>query len=96
MTDHGLDSGAPSQLALDDSEDSALLSGDEDAARVLGIMAADGKRRLDVLTAGDLAADVADQPAQTGCAVPDDGDCVDSSPATPSDLGRRTTRSSGT
>ncbi|MGY3695738.1 hypothetical protein ACVIGA_005818 [Bradyrhizobium sp. USDA 3240] len=40
MADHGLDSGAAPQLALDSAEDAALLAGDEDAARVLCVMAA--------------------------------------------------------
>ena len=32
VSDHGLDSAAASQFALDDAEDAALLAGDEDAA----------------------------------------------------------------
>jgi hypothetical protein len=40
VADHGLDGGAASQLALDDAEDAALLSGDEDAARVMRVMPA--------------------------------------------------------
>jgi hypothetical protein len=36
----GLDGGASSQVAFDDAEDAALLSRDEDAARVLGVMTA--------------------------------------------------------
>jgi hypothetical protein len=40
VADYGLDSGSASQLALDHSEDAALLAGDEDAARVLRVMAA--------------------------------------------------------
>jgi hypothetical protein len=40
MADHGLDRGASPQLALDDAEHTALLSRDEDAARVLRIMTA--------------------------------------------------------
>ena len=37
VADHGLDGGAASQLALDDAEDAALLSRDEDAARVFSV-----------------------------------------------------------
>ena len=40
VTDEGLDGGAPPELAFDDAEDAALLSRDEDAARVLGVMTA--------------------------------------------------------
>jgi hypothetical protein len=40
VTDYGLDRGAASQLGLDGAEETALLSGDKDAARVLGIMPA--------------------------------------------------------
>lgn len=40
VADHRLDRGAPSQLAFDDAEDAALLSRDEDAARVLRVMPA--------------------------------------------------------
>jgi hypothetical protein len=40
VSDHGLDGGAAPQLALDDPEDAALVVGDEDAARVVGVMAA--------------------------------------------------------
>ena len=40
VADHGLDGGASSQFASDDAEDAALLSRDEDAARVLRIMTA--------------------------------------------------------
>ena len=32
VSDHGPDGAAPSQFALDDAEDAALLAGDEDAA----------------------------------------------------------------
>ena len=34
MADDGLDGGATSQFAFDDTEDAALLAGDEDAARI--------------------------------------------------------------
>jgi hypothetical protein len=40
VSDHGLDGGAAAQLALDDTEDAALLAGDEDAAGILRIVAA--------------------------------------------------------
>jgi hypothetical protein len=40
LTDHGLDGGPASQLAFDDTEDAALLAGDEDATRILRVMAA--------------------------------------------------------
>jgi hypothetical protein len=36
----GLDGGPASQLAFDDTEDAALLAGDEDATRILRVMAA--------------------------------------------------------
>jgi hypothetical protein len=41
MADHGLDGRSASEFALDGTEDAALLSGDEDATRVLRIMPAD-------------------------------------------------------
>ena len=41
MADHGLDGRSASEFALDGTEDAALLSGDEDAARVLRIMPAE-------------------------------------------------------
>jgi hypothetical protein len=37
---HRLDGGASSQFAFDDTEDAALLSGDEDGARGLGVVPA--------------------------------------------------------
>ena len=40
VAEHGLDGGAASQLALDDAEHAALLSGDEDTMRVVYIVAA--------------------------------------------------------
>ena len=40
VTDDGFDGGAASQLALDGAEDAALLTGDEDAARVCRVVAA--------------------------------------------------------
>jgi hypothetical protein len=40
VADHGLDGGATSQFAFDDAEHAALLSGDEDAVWVGGVMAA--------------------------------------------------------
>ena len=40
VTDDGFDGGAPSQLALDGAEHAALLTGDEDAARICRIVAA--------------------------------------------------------
>ena len=39
VSDDGLDGGAAAQLALDDTEDAALLAGDEDAAWILRVMA---------------------------------------------------------
>jgi hypothetical protein len=39
VSDHGLDGGAAPQFAFNDAEDAALLAGDEDAARVGGVMA---------------------------------------------------------
>ena len=39
MSDDGLDGGAAAQLALDDTEDAALLAGDEDAAGILRVVA---------------------------------------------------------
>lgn len=53
MADHGLDGRSASEFALDGSEDAALLSGDEDAARVLRIMPAE---TLVDIAAVDLAA----------------------------------------
>jgi hypothetical protein len=53
LADHGLDGGASSQLALDDAEDAALLSRDEDAAWILRIVSA---VTLVNITALDLAA----------------------------------------
>jgi hypothetical protein len=38
VADHGFDGGAPSQLALDGAEHAALLTGDEDAARICRIV----------------------------------------------------------
>src|ERR1700674_4747475 len=40
VSDDRLDGGAAAQLALDDTEDAALLAGDEDAAGILRVMAA--------------------------------------------------------
>ena len=40
VSDDGFDGGAAAQLALDDTEDAALLAGDEDAAGILGVVAA--------------------------------------------------------
>src|SRR2546428_10439893 len=40
MSDLRLDGGAPRELAFDAAEDPAFLAGDEDAARVWGIVAA--------------------------------------------------------
>ena len=40
MPDHGLDGGAATQLAFDETKDATLLAGDEDAAWVCGFMAA--------------------------------------------------------
>src|SRR5215470_2892534 len=40
VPDDGLDGGATAQLALDDTEDAALLAGDEDATWVLRVVAA--------------------------------------------------------
>jgi hypothetical protein len=40
VADYRLEGGASSQFAFDDAEDAALLSREEDAARVLGVMAA--------------------------------------------------------
>src|SRR5579863_8818820 len=40
VSDDGLDGGAASQLALDDTEDTTLLAGDEDATGILGVVAA--------------------------------------------------------
>src|SRR5579859_3321023 len=40
VSDDGLDGGAAAQLALDDTEDTALLAGDEDATGVLRVVAA--------------------------------------------------------
>ena len=40
VADHGFDGGAPSQLALDGAEHAALLTGDEDTARICRIVAA--------------------------------------------------------
>jgi len=40
VADHGFDRGSTSQLALDDAEHASLLAGDEDAARVLRVVAA--------------------------------------------------------
>jgi hypothetical protein len=54
MADHGLDRGSASQLTLDDAEHAALLAGDEDAARILRVVAA---LALVDIAALDLAAD---------------------------------------
>jgi hypothetical protein len=40
VSDEGLDGGSAAQFALDDAEDAALLSGDEDATRVSHIVSA--------------------------------------------------------
>ncbi len=40
MSDDGLDGGAAAQFALDDTEDAALLAGDEDAAEILRVVPA--------------------------------------------------------
>src|SRR5580692_10462530 len=40
VSDDGLDGGAAAQLALDDTEDAALLAGDEDATGILHVVAA--------------------------------------------------------
>ena len=40
VADHGLDCGATSELAFDDAEDAALLTRDEDAARIWSIVTA--------------------------------------------------------
>ena len=40
VADHGLDCRATSEFALDAAEDAALLAGDEDAARIFGVVAA--------------------------------------------------------
>ena len=39
VSDHGFDSGAAFELALDDAEDAALLAGDEDATGILCVVA---------------------------------------------------------
>ena len=39
MSDDRLDGGAATQLALDDTEDAALLAGDEDATGILCVVA---------------------------------------------------------
>jgi hypothetical protein len=39
VSEHGLDGGAATQLVFDEAEDAALLAGDEDAARIGGVMA---------------------------------------------------------
>ena len=40
VSDDGLDGGAAAQFTLDDTEDAALLAGDEDTTRILGVVAA--------------------------------------------------------
>ena len=40
VPDDGLDGGAAAELALDDTEDAALLAGDEDAPGILRVVAA--------------------------------------------------------
>ena len=40
VSDHGFDSGAAFELALDDAEDAALLAGDEDTTGILRVVAA--------------------------------------------------------
>src|ERR1700710_472001 len=40
VSDDGLDAGAAAQLALDDTEDAALLAGDEDTTGILHVVAA--------------------------------------------------------
>ena len=40
VSDDGLDGGAAAELALDDTEDAALLAGDEDATGILCVVAA--------------------------------------------------------
>lgn len=40
VSDDGFDGGAAAQLALDDTEDAALLARDEDSAGILCVMAA--------------------------------------------------------
>lgn len=41
VADHGLDGGSSPQFAFDDAEHTALLSRDEDAARVLRVVRSD-------------------------------------------------------
>jgi hypothetical protein len=40
VSDDGLDGGSAAQLVLDDTEDAALLAGDEDATGILRVVAA--------------------------------------------------------
>ena len=40
VSDDGLDGGATAKLALDDTEDAALLAGDEDTTGILCVVAA--------------------------------------------------------
>jgi hypothetical protein len=40
VSDDGLDGGAAAQFALDDTEDAALLAGDEDTTGILRVVAA--------------------------------------------------------
>ncbi|MGA7938983.1 MAG: hypothetical protein WCA43_03675, partial [Bradyrhizobium sp.] len=46
-SDDGLDGGAAAELALDDTEDAALLAGDEDATGILCVVAAVSLERLE-------------------------------------------------
>ena len=64
VSDDGLDSGAAAKLALDDTEDAALLAGDEDTTRILCVVAAVSLVEIGPLdqTAGECLGAVNDVP----------------------------------
>ena len=64
VSDDGLDGGAAAQLALDDTEDAALLAGDENTTGILRVVAAVSLVDIDPLdrTAGECLGAVNDVP----------------------------------
>jgi hypothetical protein len=64
MSDDGFDGGAAAQLAFDDTEDAALLAGDEDAPWILRVVAAVSPVDIGPLdrTAGECLGAVDDVP----------------------------------
>ena len=64
VSDDGLDGGAAAQFALDDTEDAALLTGDEDTTGILRVVAAVSLVNIGPLdrTAGECLGAVNDVP----------------------------------